>query len=227
MKTVKKKNILEPLRIKTVQAPVKKGDIPLIHIENDYPTRYNEASAILKDAEQLMKDLKPIMLPDALAVLYQHNSNKPWDPIASVKLQDDSGEATRITFSSAYNTTTVVAVELLFGQIKKKDGQKPDINTYLTRTMKAKFDDKVFLTPEGRFDQDKYEQIVMSLGLVCQDLGIPNPLSVEETVVPLPDFHSRRWMDFDADTNARITEVMPNTISFTPLPVKKKDQEEA
>jgi hypothetical protein len=220
-----KKNELAPLKVKAVEKAAKKGDIPTIMVEGDYPTRYNEAAAVKKDAEGLMADMKPVMLPDAMAELYRHNAEKPWDAISSVKLQDDSGEVTRITFSSKYSAVAPAMAEALFGEIKTKDGKKPDINDYLVRTMVGTFDSSVFLGPDGRFDQKKYDKIKAALDAVSRELGITNPLSTNETVVPLPDFHARRWMDFSEVTNRKITEVIPNQINFVPCPKAAEGEE--
>ena len=216
--TVKKHELL-PLKVKSVEKALKKGDIPTVLVEGDYPTRYNEAAAIVKEAEALMVDLKPILLPDAMSELYRHNSDKPWDPISSVKLQDDAKEVVRVTFVNKYSSTAPVAAEALFADIRTKDGKKPDINNYLTRTLVGSLDSKAFLGSDGKFDKLRYDKISAALTLVCAELGIDNPLSISEAVIPMPDFHGRRWMDFDAATNQRISEVVRNQINFTACPV--------
>ncbi|MBV5345421.1 MAG: hypothetical protein JZU63_07775 [Rhodoferax sp.] len=212
------KNVLAPLRIASIQKALKKGDIPTILVEGDYPSRYNEAAAIKKSAEELMIDLKPVMLPSALAELFRNNADRPWDAISSVKLQDAAQEVTRVTFMNKYSNTTAPVVEALFGEIKKKDGKRPDINDYCTRSMVGKFNSAAFQGPDGKFSQERYDEIREALAEVSIRLGIENPLSTEEVVQVLPDFNSRRWMDFDEKTNARITEVIPNQINFVPCP---------
>lgn len=209
---------LDPLKVKFIIAPSKKGELPTLLVEGDYPSRFNEAAAIKKKAEELMDDMRPIMLPDAMAELYRHNEDRPWDPISSVKLKDGSESVTRITFINRYSGTSPVIAEALFGGIKKKDGTVPDINNYLARTIRATFDSTVFLGPDGKFDAKRYEKFSSAIAAVAQSLGVPNPLSSMETVLPLPDFHSRRWLDFDASTNVKITEVLPNQINFVPCP---------
>jgi hypothetical protein len=216
---------LKPSASASVKA-MKKGDIPTILVDGDYPTRYNEAAAVMKDAEELMKDLKPVMLPDALAELFRHNSERPWDAISSVKLQDDAEEVTRVTFTSKYSTVAPAIAEALFGEIRTKAGKKPDINDYLVRTMVGTFDSTVFLGADGRFDKTRYEKIFSALEAVAKELGIVNPLSTSETVQPLPDFHNRRWMDFDLETNQKISGVVKNQTNFVPCP-KAAEGEEA
>lgn len=228
-KTTKKngtpKNVLAPLKVKSIEKAVKKGDIPTIKVEGDYPSRYNEAAAVKKDAEGLMTDLKPIMLPDALAELFRHNSERPWDAISSVKLQDDAEEVTRITFSAKYSAVAAAMAEALFGEIKTKTGKKPDINDYLIRTMVGTFDSTVFLGADGRFDQKRYDKIFGALEAVSKELGIANPLSTSESVQPLPDFHNRRWMDFDLATNQKISQVIQNQVNFVPCPKAAEGEE--
>jgi hypothetical protein len=228
-KTTKKngtpKNVLAPIKVKSIQKAVKKGDIPTIIVEGDYPTRYNEAAAVMKEAEELMKDLKPVMLPDALAELFRHNSERPWDAISSVKLQDDAEEVTRVTFTSKYSAVAPAMAEALFGEIRTKAGRKPDINDYLIRTMVGTFDSTVFLGADGRFDQKRYDKIFAALEAVSKELGVPNPLSTSESVQPLPDFHNRRWMDFDLETNQKISEVVKNQTNFVPCPKAAEGEE--
>jgi len=212
------KNILAPLKVKSIERAVKKGDIPTILVEGDYPTRYNEAAAVKKAAEALMDDLKPVMLPDALAELFRHNSERPWDALASVKLQDDAQEVTCVTFTAKYSAVAPAMAEALFLLIRTKAGKKPDINDYLIRTMVGTFDSAAFLGADGRFNKERFDKISGALAEVSKELGIINPLSTSETVQPLPDFHSRRWMDFDLETNQKISLVIKNQTNFVPKP---------
>ena len=142
-----------------------------------------------------------------------------------VLVADDAGEVTRITFSSKYSGVAAAMAEALFGEIKTKDGKKPDINDYLARTMVGSFDSSVFLGPDGRFDQKRYDKIHAAMETVARELGVANPLSTSETVLPLPDFHARRWMDFSLETNKRITEVIPNQVNFVPCPKAAEGEE--
>lgn len=217
-KSAKPKNVLTPLRVKTVVHAVKPNDIPVVFIEDDYTTRYNEASAIQKDAEQLMKDLKPVMLPDALNEIFRHNCANPFTTIASVKLQDPANEVTRVSFTSKYNTIEAKSVQALFAELKTKQGATPDINEYFQKTLVGSFDSKIFMDAEGRFSLERFQKVHDALEAVSIELGAANPLAVTELVVPVEGFHNRRWVDFDRAANDRITKVVPNTISFTPCP---------
>ena len=90
--------------------------------------------------------------------------------------------------------------------------------------MEAEFDSKVFLGQDGRFSQERYDAITEAMDRVSKELGITNPLTTSEVVVPLPDFDNRRWVDFDAATNLKITELIPNQINFVaqPAPAPEK-----
>jgi hypothetical protein len=209
---------LIPLKVKSVQPSQNKGEIPVIRIEGDAVSRYNEASAVEKEAKALMEDLKPLMRPDAMAVIYRHNNDRPWDPLASVKLQDDKDEILRVTFANKYPGVAPAVAEALFQTIRTKDGKQPDINLYLSRTLVGAFDSGAFLGQDGRFDQKRYQKLHDALEAASRELGIENPLSTSEIVQPVPDFHGRRWLDFDLPTNRRISEVIPNQTSFVPQP---------
>jgi hypothetical protein len=221
-KSAAPKNVLAPLHVTAVTKAVKKDEITRIQVENDYPTLYNEASARLKEAEEAMKDLKSIMQPSAIEEIYKINCERPFDTVASVKLVDEKGSELRVTSMNKYSAVAAADAESLFGIIRKKDKAVPDINTYLARVMVGKFDSKCFQGPDGKFDSVRFEMIKGSLDAVCSDLGIQNPLTTEEVVVPLPGFHAQRWFDFDVETNIRISQVVQNTVSFVPV---KKEQE--
>lgn len=215
------KNTLAPLRVKTLAKPVKTGDVLTVLVEDDYPSRYNEASSIGKAADQLMKDLKPAMSPDAVARIFDQNSEKPWEPIASVAFQDDKDNVVRISFTSKYTDTTAEIAEALFGDLKTKDGKATDVNDYMARTVVASFDSTVFQGADGKFDKARYDKIVAALDTACKELDVKNPLSTAVVVKPLPSFHTRRWTDFDKVTNQKISKVLQNQIAFTPCPNAK------
>lgn len=217
-KTAAPKTTLTPLRVKTLEKPVQKGEVLTVMVEDDYPTRFNEASSIMKAAEQLMKDLKPAMMPLALTNVFDQNSEKPWEPIASVAFQDPNANVTRISFTSKYADTTAEIAEGLFGSIKTKTGAAPNVNDYMARTLVASFDSTVFQGADGKFDKARYDKIVAALEVVSKELNVKNPLSTVETVKPLPSFHTRRWNDFDKATNLKISKVLQNQMSFTSCP---------
>jgi hypothetical protein len=217
-KTTKEVTKLDPIKVKAIEKAVKKGEIPVIKVEGDCATRYNGYAAIKDDADGQMKELKRVMLPDALTELFRHNSERPWEPLSSVKIEDEAKSQTRVTFMAKYSFVAPVVIEALFGNIKTVKKVAPDVNDYFTKTMVGEFNSDVFLNAEGRFDQKRYDAITKALSDVCKELDIATPaLTTKQVVVPLPDFKSRRWMDFDAETNAKITAVVPNQINFTPL----------
>lgn len=231
------KHQLAPLSVKANQKPVKTGEVVKLLVDGDYPTRYNEASAIAKDAEQLMEELKPVMSPDAISELFLHNEQTPWEPIKSVSLQDDEHNVTRISFTAKYKEVDVIRAEALFRSLKlrAKEGEKakaPDINDYLAYTMLGKWNSEAFLGEDGKFSKERYDRIMKALDAVSKELGIQNPLSTSQAVMPLPTFATRRWHDFDKAANVEIAQVIQNQVTFTPCPnavtgkmVGEKDEE--
>jgi hypothetical protein len=209
---------LAPIRVKLLEKPVKAGEVLTVAVEGDYCSRYNEASAIAKAAGELMTELKPSMLPDALVRIFENNTEKPFELINSVAFRDEQDNVTRISFTAKYGDTTAKEVEDLFGKLKTKHGTTANVNDYVARTVEATFDSKVFHDAEGRFDKEKYDRIVEALDGVCKDLGVQNPLSTVVTVKPLASFHQRRWNDFSIADNRTISKVLKNTVTFTPAP---------
>jgi hypothetical protein len=220
-KSATPKPTLASIRVKTLEKPVKTGDVLTVLVEGDYPSRFNEASAIAKAADLLMKELKPAMLPDAVARIAEQNSEKPWEPIVSVAFQDDNDNVVRISSTSKYGETTAEVVEALFGGLKTRKNEQANVNDYVARTMTAQFDSTVFQGADGKFDKARYDKIVAALDGVCLELGVKNPLSTAVVVKPLPTFHTRRWVDFDKEANSRISVVLPNQVIFTPCPNAK------
>ncbi len=210
---------LEPIKVKSIAKPTKKGEIPTILVEGNCAEQYNEYHAIEEDAKGQQKELKRVMTPEAIHELFSRNSEKPWEPISSVKLQDETDSVTRITFMAKYSDVQPAVVEALFDAIKTTKGVKPNVNDYFCKTMVGEFNSDVFLNAEGRFDQERYDAIMGALAKVCKDQGIQvAPVTTKEVVRPLPDFHSRRWMDFGPKTNEQITAVVPNQINFYACP---------
>lgn len=216
--TDSKKNILAPLKIKTVEKPVKTGDVVTINVEGDYASRYNEASAICKGAEALMKELKPAMLPLAVSEIFTQNTTNPNEPIVSVAFRDEKDNVLRISLVNKFGNLTVPAVEALFKGLKTKDNVEANINNYLARTVEAKFDSAVFKGADGKFDKERYDKIVTALDGVSKELGVANPLSTQIAVEPMPNFSTRRWLDFDLAANLLISKVITNQVTFTPCP---------
>lgn len=213
------KNILTPLKIKALEKPLKTGDVVTIQVEGDYCTRYNEASAIIKGAEEIQVDLKPAMLPLAVDEIFTQNTVNPNEPIISVAFRDEDDNVTRISMTNKYGALTAEAVEALFKDLKKKDGKETaNVNDYVARTVEAAFDAEVFKGADGKLDEEKYKKIVKALDSVCKELDIKNPLSTQIVVKPLPNFGTRRWLDFDRATNLKISKVIKNTFTFTPCP---------
>lgn len=212
---------LDPIRVNLIEKPVKTGEVLTVIVEDDYPSRYNEASAIGKAADALMKELKPSMEPDAVARVFEQNSEKPFEPINSVSFQDGDGNVTRVSFTGKYADSTAKEMEDLFGGLTTRHGTTANVNDYVARTVVASFDSTVFQNAEGKFDKERYDRIVEALDDVCKELEVTNPLSTTVTVKPLASFHTRRWSDFDLAANRKITKVLKNTVTFTPCPNAK------
>jgi hypothetical protein len=216
-------NKLAPLKIKLDEKPRQTGDVIILPVEGDYSTQYNEASAIAASAELLMKDLKERMLPEAMAQLFDSNTLTPWEPSTSVALVDEKGGMTRVSFTKKYADIDAHQAEALFDEIKvmargAKPETKPDINDYIARTVGVKFDNAAFLGPDGKFDATRFEKFTAAIKGVADELKIPNPLSAETSVQPLPSFHKRRWYDFSRSDNFKISTVIKNQVSFVPCP---------
>lgn len=209
----------------TAEAP-KKDEIPVVQIEGDTCKRYNEAQKQIKDAEAVIAELKSIIHEQAMTSIFAHNCvPNCLKPITSVKLQDvkvdeedesirEPGEVTRVSFTSRYNNCDTEQVDNAFQTFSGRD-----INNYVVETIAAKFDDSVFMDAEGNFDLMAYnkfrlaiEKVAKDLGMVGEDGKVKSPLGTKRVLKTKPDFHERRFKDFNEEENFTLAKVLPNTI---------------
>lgn len=207
----------------------KKDEIPVVKVEGDMMKRFNEAKKQVKDAEAVIAELQPHVHQYAMEKIFEHNcAPNCLKQLTSVKLQDytvdedtqeeTAGEVTRVSFTSRYNSCDAEQVDAAFAEFSGRD-----INEYVAETLKATFDDKVFLDADGNFDKKVYDKFRTAIERVARELGLKNddgtvksPLNTRRVLITKPDFHERRFRDFDAEENFTLAKVLPNTIQCTP-----------
>lgn len=209
-----------PKRLIRKAPPTRKSDILTIEISGTDVRDYNNAVAEKKAAEEVMKELAPLLKEEALVEILPRNCAEPNTPISSVILVDDRGDSVRVSFTSKYNSTDPLVVEETFAAIEKVN-PACDINDYVVETLSAKFDSKVFLDKEGNFSRVIYERFRNAIEAVAEQLKVENPLTTEKVLIPKPDFHERRWKEFTATQQVPLTTALPNTITLTPIADKK------
>jgi hypothetical protein len=205
----------------------KKDEIPIVQIEGDTCKRFNEAKKAMKDAEAVIKELQPVIHQKAMERIFDHNCAPDClKMLTSVKLQDLEpdpedpedeekrvpGEVTRVSFTSRYNNCDAELVDATFADFKGRD-----INDYVVETIAAKFDDSVFLDADGNFNVAIYRKFVAAIDKVAKEVGLKaSPLSCKRVLETKPDFHERRFKDFDAEENFTLAKILPNTIQCAP-----------
>jgi hypothetical protein len=226
------------VKITGVVVPPKKDEIPVVQVEGDTMKRYNEAVAAKKDAEDAMTELKPILHETAMQFIFDHNCKRDCtNQLTSVKLQDVTideelpasdpkrvitGEITRVSFTSRYGSCDADQVEATFSTMKGRN-----VNDYVTETVAATFDDKVFLDAEGNFDakvfkkfQVAIERVATELGLKNEDGSVKSPLSTKRVLITKEGFHEQRFKDFNSEENFVLAKVLPNTIQCSAVRTK-------
>jgi hypothetical protein len=220
----------------TVQALAQKtGEIPIVRFQGETMKQYNEAVAAEKEAQSIIKELKPVIHQAAMQHIFSHNcSPSCLQAMTSVKLQDVKideakdeddlerfilGEVTRVSFTSAYNNCNAEQVENTFQQMKGRN-----VNDYVAETLQATFDDKVFLDADGNFNQKIYDKFRVAVEKVARELDLKNadgsvnsPLKTKRVLIVKSDFHEKRFKDFDVEENFTLTKVLPNTIQCVPV----------
>jgi hypothetical protein len=204
---LKRANVVE-----TKPAAKGKTEMPLKTISGTTIKQYNDAAAALKASKAIVDAIRPDVLDVGLTFLFEHNlSGKP---VSSVKMSDETGESLRLSFQDRYSVVDAEqAVHALETELSVTD-----VNKYLVETTKATFDSKVFLTKEGDFNEPVYKAFSEAIAKVAAGLGISNPLGTVKVVIPKSTFNDVRWNDFKSvAAQKRLAEVLPNTVSLTPI----------
>jgi hypothetical protein len=230
------------VKVNDTETTTKKDEIPVIQLEGDTCKRFNEAKKQIKDAEAVIKELEKIVHSEAMTAIFAHNCDRNClQPLTSVKLQDievdeedktkiTPGEVTRVSFTARYNNCDTEQVDATFSNFPPvPDGKggkvHRDINNYVVQTIAAKFDDSVFMDAEGNFDLVAYNKFRLAIEKVAKDLGmidaetgkVKSPLGTKRVLKVKPDFHERRFRDFNEDENFTLANVLPNTIQCAPV----------
>lgn len=194
--------------------------IKTVSVDGDVVTRYNEARAVLDSAEEVIEALKPVLQYEGLQAVFAHNTEVGSDTkalISSVNLTDTtSNEVVRFTWTRKNTKNVPKDVEGLFNRVRKQDGKRVNINDYAAWEVEAKFDSSVF-TVNGVFDAERYTAYTEALAAVSAQFGVDNPLTCGKVLKPCPDFHDRRWQDFDVETNVEIHGALPTQVNLQPI----------
>jgi hypothetical protein len=230
------------VKVNETETTAKKDEIPVVQMEGDTCKRFNEAKKQIKDAEAVIKELESVVHSHAMTAIFAHNCDPNClQSITSVKLQDikvdeedetkrEPGEVTRVSFTARYNNCDTAQVDATFSNFPPvPDGKggkvHRDINEYVVETIAAKFDDSVFMDAEGNFDLVAYNKFRLAIEKVAKDLGmidaetgkVKSPLGTKRVLKVKPDFHQRRFRDFNEDENFTLANVLPNTIQCAPV----------
>jgi len=211
---------LKRLKVKTVPASAKPGEIPEISIEGDLVRQYNKASDAAKQAEATMKELKPDVLEIGQGEVLTRSVADPIHPTFTVKLVDETGEALRVQFTKRYGQIADVdALEQLFEEADV------DINQHVQEKVVGVFDSKVFLDDKGEFSRKKYDAYLKAVQAVAAKFGDSCPLSTDKQITPKDTWHDKRWSVFTSvESQAELVRLMPNTTQIVPVRAKNGDK---
>jgi len=230
---------LKTLAIPDLADKKAKSNIPTVLVPGDSVARYNEAKTLVEKGTATMNELKPTLQKAGLEAVFTHNCDNAADPdcrISSVNLMDrlpDEDEATAATVADALKEVVQFSwtrkdiannakqVEAEFNRILTTEGKKANINNYAGYEVVASFDTSVFMV-DGKFSQERYEAFMEALNEVSEKFEVSNPLSCGKVLKPKPDFHERRWRQFDLETNLQLQAVLPTQINLKPI--RPKDE---
>ena len=185
--------------------------------DSDAVSTYAAAIAQIKAAEEVIEVAKPLLVEAGLAHVFEVNTVNAGDPkaqISSVNLTDEDGSnVVQFTWTKKPIKINKEQAEEEFKNLRRLDGKRPDINAYAAYAPVCKFDASA-LVADGKFDADRYKAFNDAIAAVAAQFGIENPLTVTKELKPKPDFFSKRWIDFDTETNLTLHSVMPTQLSL-------------
>jgi len=193
--------------------------VPTVDMPDDVVTRYVEAVGTIKRAEEVVKRLKPLLVERGLSEVFYHNCEHPdseKERISSVNLRDSEGNRVQFTWSVKPTACELDEVKDLFAQVRNKEARKVDINDYVGYNLVASFDTSVFYV-NGVFNKDHYEVFIGALERAAAALRVANPLTCGKVLQMKEALNQRRWADFDYETNLKIQEVLPTSVSLKAL----------
>jgi len=206
-----------------------KNGIPKVSIPGDAVTRFNLARDLVDRGQATMNELKPELQKAGLEAVFAYNSvhaNDPTKLISSVNLvgqlpegdtaTPDVPEMVQFTWTKKNLASDSTQVEAEFNRILTTAGKKPNINNYYGFEIAATFDTAVFMVG-GKFNEDRYKAFMEALKAVSETFEVPNPLSCAKNWTAKPDFHERRWTQFDLETNLELQTVLPTQLNLKPI----------
>jgi len=202
----------------------KKSSIPTAVIEGDLVSSFNDAIRRKKEAEDDANECREEVLKAGVPLLIAHNTDHADHPVASIVITDAEESSLRLTFMNKYQALTPDAAEELCKTLADGD-EVPDVNQYFQEVVKPVLDVGIFYV-SGKFDDGVFNAYQAAITRVTSELiargklmpGTPSPLLGKRVVEPKPDFHQRRWVDFNSDAQQKtIYKHVPNTVTLTPV----------
>lgn len=197
--------------------------IPSVVVPGDIVSRYNDARDQVDRATEVMDELKPTLIEAGLQAVFEHNSQHPGDSknqINSVSLQDatdpESVEVCMFSWTRKNLKNDPKQVEAEFKRLKTLQGKKVDVNDHVAYVPVVTFDSAA-LVVDGEFSRLHYRAFENAIAKVAKELGIENPFTVTKVLVPKPEFHDKRWENFDVESNIAIQTVLPTQCNLKPV----------
>lgn len=214
---------LKRLKIKAVKTPGSKSDIPTLLVEGELVSQYLAADKQKKEADDVMKTIKPELVEAGVREILRANVRDPQHPTPTFRVEDEKGEVVQVQFTKSYSAVAdVAAAELLFGDLKLPTGAAADINDFAQEVIVVELDNKAFYDAEGNYLPKVYTALRDALQAAADKLGIDCPLSARKQIVPKEAFHTERFTAFPTlAVQEKLTAVFTNTVRVVPVTAKK------
>lgn len=206
-----------------------KSEVQVIPVKGTVVSRYAQACDDKKQAEGTIKELAPQLQEAGVKFVFGQNvehGGRTKEMISSVNLVDkDSEQAAegtvdRVQFSFVRKDlkNDDAQVKAVFSRLRNVQGKPVKWEDYCEWEIVSKFDTKVFMKKDAagtpKFNEERYKAFMEAIKEVAEKFKVPMPLISTKVLVPKPDFHDRRFADFDYEANLTLMSVLPTSLSL-------------
>ena len=183
---------------------------PTVDVQSDAVRRWSEAAKIIKEAEEVQAVLRPEITQPAVAAYIQAKVENPTLESKAVDVNDATGAHVEVRLAERYpkslKAKDVEALAPVFG--------KTDINKFFQYIPVVEINQKAFTNGGGKFNSKKFNDFMEKVNAIAKSMGIENPFTVSQILVPTPEFSEQRWRLFGVPENLRIQEAVPMQVSI-------------
>jgi hypothetical protein len=180
-----------------------------VELQSDAVRRWNEATKIIKEAEEVQAVLRPEITQPAVAAYIQAKVENPALESKAVDVNDATGARVEVRLAERYpKWLKAEAIEALAPILGKT------ANKFFQYVPLVEINQKAFTNGGGKFNGKKFAELMSKVNELAKSMGVENPFIISQVLVPTPEFSEQRWRLFGVPENLRIQEVVPMQVSI-------------